>query len=140
MKPVHWILILLIIVASAPALADIYRWRDASGQIHFSDRENLPHDVEQAKRVEVRPNVVTTQPPAFPRRQYPNAPVGVRAPVVRSQKQAPSPDFKAAKCHRAKQALARIRSIMRAGYKASQQARLHASELRYMEDRQKYCD
>jgi hypothetical protein len=49
-------------------------------------------------------------------------------------------DFKEAKCHQAKQNLSRIRSIMRAGYKASAQARLHASELKYMEARQKYCD
>ena len=142
MKPAHGILMLLTIAAAAPALADIYRWRDASGRMHFSDRENLPPDLEQAKRIEVRPNVVTTRPsrlPAVPRRQYPNASVGVRVPVVRSQKEAPSPT-KAAKCHRAKQELARIRSIMRAGYKASQQARLHALELRYMEERQKYCD
>ena len=111
--------------------------------MHFSDRKNLPPDVAQAKRIEVRPNVVTTRPPqlpAVPRRQYSNASVGVRAPVVQRQKQVSSPAFKAAKCHRAKQELARIRSIMRAGYKASQQARLHASELRYMEERQKYCD
>ena len=111
--------------------------------MHFSDRKNLPPDVAQAKRIEVRPNVVTTRPsrlPAVRRRQYPNVYVGVGMPVVRGQKQVSSPAFKAAKCHRAKQELARIRSIMRAGYKASQQARLHASELRYMEERQKYCD
>ncbi len=140
MKPAHWTLILLIIAAATPTFADIYRWRDASGQMHFSDKEHLPSGAERAKRVKVRPNVVRAQPPAVPRQRYPNASAGVRAPVVRGQKEAPSPTFKAARCHRAKQELARIRSIMRAGYKASQQARLHASELRYMEERQKYCD
>ena len=46
------LLILLVLVAT-PTLAEIYRWTDAEGRIHFGQRPPA-----QAERIEVRPQVI----------------------------------------------------------------------------------
>ena len=134
-----YILVLIAIVASTSAFPDVYRWVDASGQVHFADKTNFPRDAVQAEHVEIRPNVVTAPSSGF-RQKRSRATAGVGMSPQRMKKQVSRDGFNEAKCHRAKQNLSRIRSTMRAGYKASEQARLHASELRYMEERQKFCD
>lgn len=46
-------LLILLVLASTPTLAEIYRWTDAEGRVHFGQRPPA-----QAERIEVRPQVV----------------------------------------------------------------------------------
>lgn len=51
-------MVLLLMALGGPGFAEIYKWRDAQGQLHFSD---TPPTVSQDQAVEVR-----EEPPAAP--------------------------------------------------------------------------
>ena len=131
----------LLLLISYGATAEIYRWVDAQGQVHFADREHLPAAAKATETVEVKPNVVKaccggTTSPVHKTVRLP----GSSATVVsrpRTSRKAPQRDRL---CELAKKKLERIRSRMRAGYSASQQSYLHDQELKYMDERHRYCD
>lgn len=56
---------LVLLVAASPALAQIYKWTDANGQVHYADRP------ASDRATEIRPSVPTAQ--ATPATPSPNA-------------------------------------------------------------------
>ena len=50
MKPVIW-LALAGVLASAPVSAELYRWVDENGKVHFSDK---PVDAENTEKVDIK--------------------------------------------------------------------------------------
>jgi Domain of unknown function (DUF4124) len=46
--------VLLLIISSSPSHADIYKWIDENGKVHFSD---APHEEAKAETIEVEPAV-----------------------------------------------------------------------------------
>lgn len=122
-----------------PLSAEIYRWVDSKGQVHFSDAKNKPGHINKTESIEVTPNVVKTQPGLTPK---PKRSVTKKKPrksaTMNSHRYATTNNDK--KCARAKEKLDNVRSRMRAGYTAAQQRKLHNRELRYMEERSQYCN
>lgn len=56
------VLLALALLTAPPPPADaaaVYRWTDAQGMVHFSDR---PDEMPKAERVEVRPPAASTMP------------------------------------------------------------------------------
>jgi len=122
-----------------PLPAEIYRWVDSKGQVHFSDAKNRPRHINEAESIKVEPNVVKTQPGLTPKPKRSVKKKKSRKPAtMNSTRHAASSNDK--KCTRAKEKLENVRSRMRAGYTAAQQRRLHDRELRYMEERSRYCN
>lgn len=122
-----------------PLSAEIYRWIDSKGQVHFSDAKNKPEHTNKAELIEVTPNVVKTQPGLTPKLKRNVKKKKTRKTATMSSKQRPA-SSNDKKCARAKEKLENVRSRMRAGYTAAQQRRLHDRELRYMEERSQYCN
>ena len=137
------VLLFLLIVGSTtvPVFADVFRWVDAQGQVHFSDRRSVANDDSSVERIDIKPNVVRVQraQPSISRpaerRLYRND-RAVRSVVVSDSANV----LRQRRCENAKRNLQHMRSRMRAGYRASEQARLHEAELKYMEERKNYCD
>ena len=121
--------------------AEIYRWVDKQGQIHFSDMENLPEQVNHAERLRIEPNIIQVRPGLKPANR--------RIPADKTPSKINSSEKKSdivtqleqsrAKCITARENLEKVRQQMRAGYTARQYRRLHDREIRYMDDRQRYC-
>lgn len=58
-------------VLSLPAVADIYRWTDEQGRIHFSDRkQSVTGDVQVVAPPEVNTYEGRVAPPLYPQRDY----------------------------------------------------------------------
>ena len=135
-------LIYLALLLLATALqAEIYRWVDKQGQVHFSDVENLPAQVNHAEEIEVEPNVIRVQPGLRPTSRHP-AEDKIPSKINRSSKK---PDIvteleqSREKCAAARVNLEKVRRQLRAGYTARQYRRLHDREVHYMNERQHYC-
>ena len=122
-----------------PLSAEIYRWVDAKGQVHFSDAKNKPGHINESESIEVEPNVIKVQPGLTPEpRSTLRKKKSRKSATMNNSSHAAASDDK--KCARAKEKLEDVRSRMRAGYTAAQQRRLHDRELRYMEERSQYCN
>ncbi|MBD3655969.1 MAG: DUF4124 domain-containing protein [Marinobacter sp.] len=110
---------LLCVLLTTPAAAEIYRWKDASGVIHFSD---IPPRHEHHSRVQV-PDPVTI-PMSDTVRQSENVrqsrrAVGKLLQPERKNRYAQADKTaaaQAARCEKHRQQLDRIQSQLRAGY------------------------
>jgi len=122
-----------------PLSAEIYRWVDSQGQVHFSDASNKPGHINKAETIEVEPNVIEVRPGLTPKpKRSVKKKKSRKSVTMNSSHHAVAGNDK--KCARAKEKLENVRSRMRAGYTATQQRRLHDRELRYMDERSRYCD
>lgn len=133
-------------IPTVRSTAQIYRWVDTAGKVHFGDFQSLPEQAQEI--VELK----HPQPKLNP--QAPNQPVAqaLAAHSEHSENNIERPDVEvveaAAKrdrrkearlCERAQTNLMNVRSLMRAGYKASQYDRLRNSERTYMDQRSQHC-
>lgn len=133
--------LILLLPILPPLQAEIFRWVDKQGQVHFSDAENKPEHVEQAEQVTVEPNVVKVRPglnPGSQRSQQANTRNNSKR-LKKNPSQLTIIEQTRAKCVAAKENLEKVRQQMRVGYTAKQYRRLHEREIRYMEQRQHYC-
>lgn len=74
-------LILAALALSPSAFAEIYKWTDANGNVHFSDRAN-----SNAKTVDIKPNrPLTPQKYAAKRRAKAPGKVGVTRIISQSK-------------------------------------------------------
>ena len=78
-----------VLLSGAPAVADIHRWVDRAGQVHYADQ---PPPAVEVTQIRVRPNVIETDPgiaPAFRNMgsANPKAPVGASAKAGPGQRQ-----------------------------------------------------
>ena len=48
----HWPILFVLCLAGGPALAEIYRWVDSAGRVHYGERP----PTENAERVQLRPS------------------------------------------------------------------------------------
>lgn len=67
-------LLLLLLVAAAPLSAEVYKWTDESGRVHFSDKPSERHRAQKLdvrvntyehvsyERVEVAPDIAVDEP------------------------------------------------------------------------------
>lgn len=134
-----FLLVFFTLSIHLPLSAEIYRWVDGKGHVHFSDAKNKPEHASKAELIEVAPNVVKTQPGLTPKpkRSVKKKKSRESATMNSAQHSASSNDKK---CARAKTKLENVRSRMRAGYTAAQQRKLHDRELRYMQERSQHCN
>lgn len=110
---------LLCVLLTTPAAAEIYRWKDASGVIHFSD---IPPRHQHHSRVQVPDPVTVPMSDAVRQaekvRQSRRA-VGKLLQPEHDQRYAQADKdaaAQAARCDKHRQQLARIQSQLRAGY------------------------
>lgn len=135
------LLYMILFLLAVPLQGEIFRWVDKQGQVHFSDADNLPEKIRNAEPVDVEPNIVevrpgltaTRKPPSKQNKSSKNRQIGNRTDIVTSIQQ------DRAKCRLARANLGKVRQQLRAGYTARQYRRLHDREIRYMDDRQRYC-
>lgn len=69
-----WIMVYLLVLFPAPLLAEIYRWVDADGRVHFGERP-----APNAERLDVRPQVVERDEQVLQRQQNMQKIMDVRA-------------------------------------------------------------
>lgn len=133
--------IFLVSLLCTPALqAEIYRWTDQQGQIHFSDAKNLPPQATSAEQVKPEPNVIQVQPGLTPAPRSQKKEISSKNNSSRQQTDIITRLEQARrKCATARENLAKVRQQMRAGYTAGRYRRLHEREIRYMDDRQRHC-
>ena len=108
----------------------MYRWTDADGVIHFSDR---PPPDQSAQIVKPDPTLLIGVPPTPKAGKY-------QAPPPRRKQRGKTADKKdAERCQTTLERINTLNSRMRAGYNAKQGERMRDQLREYKKDRLKWC-
>jgi len=82
--------LLLSLASLSAAASNVYKWKDASGQMHYSQTPPPAGAVSVQPQAQVQPGVTLTAPPAAP----------AEAPAKPADAKAPAPETKEAKAKR----------------------------------------
>ena len=82
--------LLLSLASLSAAASNVYKWKDASGQMHYSQTPPPAGTVSVQPQAQVQPGVTLTAPPAAP----------AEAPAKPADAKAPAPETKEAKAKR----------------------------------------
>lgn len=120
----RYFLITLILFSAPACAAEVHRWVDEQGNIHFTDD---PPDGRQTELIDIDPDINLQSAPAL------------TSPLDKTQRRGAAPSWvreqrlqkereQQIKCADYEEQLRHLRSRMRAGYKASQYNRLMERE------------
>lgn len=141
-------LCLLLLVLAAPVQADIYRWVDERGVVHFSDRTPVDREAESIP-VEPPPSLSPERRKALDRerkallgaadkRQRAAAHESKRAAKARARERRKMQEWRA-QCSDTRALIAEIESELRSGYSISRGERLHRKLERLREREASQC-